>query len=402
VDPSALAVGGCTLLLAIVLGVWGRGVLRWAGVLIAMAGGTLAAIPLGLLHQPEGLDMAALPLFAIPQPPSQGFAFDLALLPVFLVASLASTLKTMGLVTTLQRTNDAGWTRPDQRSIAGGVTGDGLATMLSGLLATPAVNMSPTNVALQMASGVTSRVIAFATAGLCIVMACFPRAAALLAQLPTPVIAATLVYSGGLMLASGMQLACARLLDVRRSLAVGLGITAALAVEAVPRFAAIAPQGLRPLLTAIAFGTLVALVLNAVLHIGVRRQVTLRLAKAEAPGTEVEDFITRAGASWGARRDVIARAAHLAASCLDALAVSGVARDEVTLALGFDETRLDMRIAWQGAPLVLADRPPTPDEMLDDDDAPARLAGHMLRRLSDRLRQREKGGVAEITLYLDH
>jgi NCS2 family nucleobase:cation symporter-2 len=400
--PDALAVAGITLLLAVALGVWGRGVLRWACMLIAMAGGTLAAVPLGLLHRPEGLDLSALPVFAIPQAPLHGFAFDLALLPIFLVASLASTLKTAGLVTTLQRTSDAGWTRPDQRGIAGGVTGDGLATILAGLLATPAVNMSPTNVALQMASGVTSRVIAFATAGICIVMACFPRAAALLSQLPTPVIAATLLYAGGLMLAGGMQLACARLLDARRSISVGLAIAAALAVEAVPQFAATAPLGLRPLLTAIAFGTLVALLLNAVLRIGVRRQVTLTLPEAAHPGEEVEDFVTRAGAAWGARRDVIARAAFLSVSALDAIAVGGVARGEVKLTVGFDETRIDLRLAWQGPPLVLAEHPPSAAAMLEEDDAPARLAGHMLRRLSDRLRQRSADGTTEVTLHLDH
>lgn len=401
-EVEVLGVAGLTLALAMALGVWGRGVLRWAGVLIAMAVGTLVAIPFGLLHRPEGLDIGALPLFALPRPPLHGFDFDLAMLPVFLVAALASTLKTAGLVTNLQRMSDAGWSRPDQRSIAGGVTGDGLATVIAGVLGAPAVNMSPTNVALQMASGVTSRIIAFATAGVCIAMACFPRAAAMLSLMPTPVIAASLIYAGGLMLASGMQLACARLLDTRRSLSVGLAIGAALAVEAVPGLSAGAPAGLRPLLSAIAFGTLVALLLNAALRFGVRRQVTLALPDAGAHGEEVEAFVTRAGAAWGARRDVIARAAYLAAAALDAVAVGEVARGEVTLTLGFDETRIDLRIAWQGPPLELVDKAPTEAEILEDEGGTARLAGFLLRGLSDRLRQRSRDGMTEVTLHLDH
>lgn len=399
---EVLGVAGLTLALAIVLGVWGRGVLRWAGMLIAMAGGTAAAVPLGLLHRPEGLDIAALPVFALPQPPLHGIDFDLALLPVFLVAALASALKTAGLVTNLQRMSDAGWTRPDQRSIAGGVTGDGLATMLAGTVGAPAVDMSPTNVALQMASGVTSRVIAYATASICIAMACFPRASAMLSLLPTPVIAASLIYAGGLMLASGMQLACARLLDTRRSLSVGLAIGAALAVEAVPSLSAGAPAGLRPLLSAIAFGTLVALLLNAVLRFGVRRHVTLILPDAGAHGEEVETFVTRAGAAWGARRDVIARAAYLAAAALDAVALGEVARGEVTLTVGFDETRIDLRIAWQGPPLELVDKAPIEAEILEGEGGTARLAGFLLRGLSDRLRQRSHDRMTEVTLHLDH
>jgi hypothetical protein len=39
--------------------------------------------------------------------------------------------------------------------------------------------------------------------------------------------------------------------------------------------------------------------------------------------------------------------------------------------------------------------------MIDDDDAPARLAGHIVRRLSDRLRLREKSGTVELLLTLE-
>jgi NCS2 family nucleobase:cation symporter-2 len=252
-----------------------------------------------------------------------------------------------------------------------------------------------------MATGVTSRIIAFATGGLCLVLACFPGAAAAAAQMPGAVIAATLIYSGALMMANGIELAAARMMDTRRSLAIGLALSAALAVEAVPRLVEWLPEGLRPLMTATGFGTLAAIGLNALLHLGSRKRVTLTVAGSQVSSAEVDDFVTGAGAAWGARREVIARLSHLAASCMDAIAISDVARGDVSISIAHDETTIDLRIAYDGAPLILADRPPTPDEMIDDDDAPARLAGHIVRRLSDRLRLREKSGTVELLLTLE-
>ena len=84
-----------------------------------------------------------------------------------------------------------------------------------------------------------------------------------------------------------------------------------------------------------------------------------------------------------------------------AIAVSGVAHGPVALTLTHDEATIALRIAYDGRALVLSDRPPTPDELLDDEDGPARLAGHMVRRLSDRLRQRSRGTATELAVVLE-
>ncbi len=394
-------VGLLTLALAVGLSVWGRGVLRWACVLIAMAVGTALAAALGRLHQAADLDLAAMPWVGVPAVGSIGLAFEWALLPAFLVAAVASSLKTVGLVTGLQKLNDADWTRPEPRSLAGGVMGDGIATALAGLLGGPGVNMSPSNAALQAATGVTSRVIALATGGLCIAMACFPRLAAMLSQVPGPVIAATLLLAGGLMMAAGMQLATSRLMDTRRSAAVGLAVVAALSVEVVPQMAFWVPNGLRPLMTAGAIGTLAAIVLNALLRIGIRRQMSISHVAPEMTSEVVAAFLERAGGAWGLRADLVARTVHSLTWCMEAIMVADLARGPVTLAVGYDEAKVDVRLSYAGRGVTLAERPPTPDEMLSDDDAPARLAGHMIRRLTDRVAVRERDGVVELRMVLN-
>ena len=371
---AGLTVAGVTLGTAILLSVWGKGVLRWASTLFAILAGVLAAALLGQLDLSEEYRRSSLPILALPTLVHGGFAFDVALLPAFLLASVASALKTAGVVTSLQKFNDADWVRPDPRGIAGGVTADGLATLLAGIGGASPVNVSATNAALQHSTGVTSRAIAYATCLICLGLACFPAAGATASQTPAPVVAAVLIHAGALIMSNGVQLAASRLLDTRRSLAIGLALTAAVAVEAVPQLTDPMPEGMRPLLTAIGFGTLVALALNATLSIGLRRRVTLVVPGAAIPPSEVDDFVTGAGASWGARREVIARLSHLVANCMDALAGSAVARGDVTVAITFDETHIDLRITYDGTPLVLSDSAPTPDEILDDEDGPARQA----------------------------
>jgi NCS2 family nucleobase:cation symporter-2 len=120
------------------------------------------------------------------------------------------------------------------------------------------------------------------------------------------------------------------------------------------------------------------------------------------PEAAVADFATRAGASWGARPDVVARAAELVSWCLDAIIHSGLARGEVTVKLAFDEFRLDVLISYHGPPIELAETPPSPEELLADDGAAARLAGHMIRRRAARAAVRSREGVTELRMMLEH
>lgn len=401
-EAAAFAVTAVTMAVAGGLSVWGKGLLRFICVAIGMAAGSLAAWLLGLLRVRPDFDPAALPLMGLPPLAPGGWAFDLALLPAFAVGGLAIALKNVGLVTTLQRINDADWVRPEPRSIAGGVTGDGVAGMLAGLVGAHGTTLSPTNVMVQQATGVTSRAVALGTAALCALLACFPRVAALLSQVPAPVIAGVLIHAGGLMLVNGMQLATSRMLDARRSLAVGLAVVAALAVEATPQVTAWVPAGMRPLFSAIAFGTLVAVGLNALLRIGVRKRVSLTVPGDAIEEQQVADFASRAGASWGARADVVARATEVVSWCLDAIIQAGLARGDVTVTLAFDEFRLDLVISYRGAPIELASAPPSAKELLEEEGAGARLAGHMIRRRSDRASVSHREGLTELRLVVDH
>ena len=68
---------------------------------------------------------------------------DFALLPAFLIASLASTLKSVGDLTLCQKINDADRKRTDMQSVSGGIFAGAIGTGLSGLLGGSANPPSP-------------------------------------------------------------------------------------------------------------------------------------------------------------------------------------------------------------------------------------------------------------------
>ena len=117
---------------------------------------------------------------------------------------------------------------------------------------------------------------------------------------------------------------------------------------------------------------------------------------------ELTRFIAQAGASWGARRDVIDQVQGPIAECLDTLVDAALSTDGALLTLGFNELAIDARISWRGSPLDLSAERPTKQELLMDDSASARLAGYLVSRLASRVRSRIVNGVAELHLVFDH
>ena len=67
-----------------------------------------------------------------------------------------------------------------------------------------------------------------------------------------------------------------------------------------------------------------------------------------------------------------------------------------------DEFNLDIRVRYQGAPLVIPERRPTPREIVASEDGERLLAGYLLRRSADRITCKVSGGEAEVQLHYDH
>jgi NCS2 family nucleobase:cation symporter-2 len=388
-----------TLALLIALSVWG-GRLRRLAPLIGLAGGSAAAAAWGA----DPIDYARIagsPWFGLPHVGAPGLTFSWQPVPIYLIATLAVVLKEMADISTFQKLTDADWVRPDFVTLQGGILANGCANILGGLAGCTGVAPASSSVGVAAATGVTSRIVGWATAGLYLVLSFMPKIAAVLVATPRPVLAASMLYIASFVLVNGLQIVTSRLLDARRVLMIGvtlfvgvLSISHRLPVNLLPpRARAVADA---PLVVS----TLVAMALNIAFRIGIRRTRRLQVALDPLSLGEVEDFLDRCGAEWAALPAMITRVKFAAAQTLEMLA--GFVPGNARLSVSFDEFTLVAAIAYTGDPVPLPDRQPDQRAIIEDPDATRLLAGWMLRRNADRVRSASDGQQQTLTFIFDH
>ncbi len=207
------------------------------------------------------------------------------------------------------------------KSVRSGVLADGLGTAAAGLLGGVGINTSTPVVGLAQATGVASRQVAIAVGGMFLLLGFLPKLTALLAVMPRSVIVPALLFAASFLIINGLQVISSRLLDARRTLVLGLALIAGLAVEVFPSIAAMAPKPLAPLIgSSLVLSTLLALALNLVFRIGVKKTVRLTIESPPADSQKIEDFLQSNAAKWGARPDVVKRATFAAVQLLEAVA----------------------------------------------------------------------------------
>jgi len=403
VEAEELVVAALSLTTMVGLNVWTRGYLKLFCALIGMGVGYAAAALLGVLHGREFELVNAAPGVAFPPVGRFGWSFDLSLVPAFAVAALAACLKTVGNITTCQKINDADWVRPDMRLIGRGVLADALTSVAAGIVGTTGVNSSPSAVGLSGATGVTSRRVAYAIAAIFLVLALLPKAGALLAIMPQPVMGATLLFSASYVFVNGLEIVSARLLDARRTFVIGLSFMIGLAVDFFPDYFIGLPAGLHPLTSSsLVLGMLSAVVLNIAFRIGLRRTQGLVIDPMHVDPSTIESFMETQGAAWGARRDVIDRAAFNLQQSIETLVSSEVARGPLDVEASFDEFNLDVRVSYDGPPLELPEQRPSNEEIMASDEGERKLAGFMLRQFADRVAATHKGDRSTVLFHFDH
>jgi xanthine permease XanP len=398
-----LAVTAICLAVMIALNVWTKGTLRVFCALIGMVVGYLVAAVTGVLTLADLTPVQAAPWVHVPSLMHGGWAFDPALAIPFAVGAMAACLRAMGDVTTCQKINDAEWTRPSMHSISGGALANGISTATAGLLGTIGVNTLTSSVGLSGATGVTSRRIAYVIGGMFLVLAFLPKAAALLAVVPRPVLGATLVFSACFILINGFQIVTSRMLDARRTFVIGLSFTIGLAVDVYPSSFAALPAVIKPFAGSfLVMGTVSALVLNAVFRLGVRRAQTLVVDPADLDPKKIADFMEAQGATWGARRDVVDRASFNLTQSIEVIVDSCEPQGPLVIEASFDEFSLDIRVSYAGAPIELPEKRPTNEEIMASEQGQRRLAGFMLRRHADRVGATHRAGRSTILFHFDH
>ena len=396
---AAITLGGITA-----LNVWAKGLARMLCALIGIITGYVVALAAGLLNPALWTLVDQADWLGIPRFGHVAWSFNATLVAPFAIASLAAAMKAAGTLTICEKMNDATWVRPDMRSITRGVLSDGLATMVAGLAGTAGgVNTSTPSAGLASATGVASRNIALVAATIFFLLGFCPKLTAVLAIMPRAVVVAALMYAVTFIMINGLQIMMSRMLDVRRTFVLGLGILGGLTMEVFPKSVNLMPSEVAAVAgSSLVASTAIALVLNLVFRIGVRKTATLSVEREQIDPQKIENFFFDQGKAWGARQDVTNRASFGVIQLVEAIAETCWQTGKMVVRASFDEFKMEIAVTYPGAPLEFPEERPSIEQIRDREDGERLLAGFMLRRNADRVRSGIQDGRCTVSFHYDH
>lgn len=233
--------------------------------------------------------------------------------------------------------------------------------------------------------------------------------------------------------ASGIERVAPRALDSRGIFTVGLSLCAGLATMLMPGLSQGLPEGVAMLAGDGFVVTGVCVMgLNLLFRLGTRLRASCELDHGPGAGQgsinhQLTAFVERQGAAWGARMDIVRRAALAALEASEAIQAAGGGR-LLVIRGSFDEFNFDLELLHEGEPLRLggsaagsgdgsagtaatAEAPLDLDALMDSDEdierqldaAMARVSGVLIRHLADKLSSTSLGaGQAVLRLHFDH
>lgn len=403
IDPLSVSIASVTFFVMVGVTVWGSARLRLYGVLIGVMVGSASAYVGGLMTDEQLRRLEKASLISLPSFPTEGWAFSGALLAPFLVTALASSLKAVGDITTCQKINDAEWKRSDMGSISKGIFADACGVILAGGVGSMGQSTSSANVGLSIASGATSRRIAFACGAILIGLAFVPKLTVMFAIMPGPVIGALLFFAASFMIVAGVQILSSRMMDARKTFVVGVSVILGLSVNMLPGAYQSVPAIFLPALTSsLTVATVTALVLNLLFRIGIAQHANLQIEPRADSSEQIFSFMEAQGGAWGARREVIDRAKSAMNEFIEAVSILNPRITRIDAEVGFDEFNVDVKMSYEGEPMEFPSERPRDADLLGDERAVAKLAGFLISNYVDRVKADQIDNHCRVQFHLDH
>ncbi|MCK4358847.1 MAG: purine/pyrimidine permease [Candidatus Cloacimonetes bacterium] len=398
-----IIVGIGTLSMMALLNVFSKGKLRLYSALIGMIFGYILSFYLGIIPVSSFRKITEAHIFAIPHIKNMSWAFDIHLVIPFVIATLCSALKTVGDLTTCQKINDADWKRPEMKSISGGILADGIGGIIPGIIGGFGQSTSSTHVGLSLATGATSRKIAFSMGIFLIALGFLPKLANIFLIMPKPVMGATLIFAVSFMIVAGFQIIISRMMDSRKILVVGISIIMGLSVDMIPgAYANVHPWIKSIFSSSLSFAAIVAVVLNLIFRIGIVKHKTIAMKPGIDSSQKIFDFMERQGNLWGARKEIIYNAISVMNEFMESISITETATSDIEMDVSFDEFNLNINIDYEGKLFEFPDQKPSKDALRTSDKALQQLSGFMIRQYVDKISSEHKNGHSHILFHFEH
>jgi xanthine permease XanP len=344
-----LIVTTLTLAVCIYLSIWGRGVWKMACSLLGLIAGMTGAYLVGIIGKPDWDTLAAAPWIAMPVPLLFDLKFDVSLVPAFLAAGIAGALRSVGVLTTCQRLNNAVWQRPDSGNLQRGVLADGLANVIGGSIGVTGMCSAPSLVGISGATGATSRVIAFAAAAVLVLFAASPKLSGFFLTVPTEVAGPLLVFTSCFMIAGGMDITVSRPLGTRGTYIVGISILLALGQDMFTDYFQALPAIVKSLTgSMLAVGLVSAIILSLLFRFGARQRKSLPWSSGVEALTGPVDGLRAQAKSWSIPAGIADLAVGETREVMEFVRDNHMEKPDATLDASFDGISLQVWVVYQG------------------------------------------------------
>ncbi|MXW26610.1 MAG: hypothetical protein F4Z77_10020 [Dehalococcoidia bacterium] len=299
--PEDTATEAAPIAAAVTLVVVGALVLRgppawrlWAP-LIGIAAGCAAGAPFGLYDVGQvadaawvGVSVGAFPGIDV----TPGIDFW-ALLPAFVVVTIVGAVETIGDSIAIQGVSRRRPRATDFRVVQGALNADGVGNFLSGILGTLPNTTYSSSVPIAEVTGIGARRVGVVIGVTFIVVAFFPKVAALVIAIPGPVAGAYLTVLIALLFVQGMQLIVRDGLDHRKAAVVGVSFWVGTGFQNQWIFPDLIEGGFLEVLlgNGMTAGTIVAVIMVAFLELTSSRRSQLNVALDSKAHAALEQFL---------------------------------------------------------------------------------------------------------------
>ena len=296
-SPQAAAPVAALVTLVVVAGMVMRAPPTWRlwSPIIGITVGCLVSIPFGIYDFQQMLDA---PWIGVPFDSWPGFDITpgvefWVLLPAFVVVTLVGATKTIGDGVAIQRVSRRNPRATDFRVVQGALNADGVGILLSGILATVPNTTYSFSISLAEVTGVAARRVGVVVGVIFVVLAFFPKAAALLIAIPLPVTAAFVTVLVVLLFVQGMRIVIQDGIDHRKATVIGLSFWIGTGVQGKWIFPELLGEGFLGVLLSngMTAGAIVAILLMVFLEITRPRRKRLQVALESGALPKIEQFL---------------------------------------------------------------------------------------------------------------
>ncbi len=330
-----------------------------------------------------------------------------ALLPAFVVVTLVGAIETIGDGVAIQRVSRRRRRATDFRVVQGALNADGLGNLLSGILGTLPNTTYSSSVSLAEVTGIAARRVGVTIGVIFLILAFFPKVAALLIAIPGPVAAAYLILLIGILFVQGMKIIVQDGVDHRKTTIVGLSFWIGVGFQNQVIFPDLLGEGFLAVLlgNGMTSGAIVAIIMVAFMELtGLRRrrlEVALSIEALPKIDKFLREFASRA--KWNSSSaDRLASAGEETLSVLlqenSDGAVGPGRRLAVTARLDGRSAELEFVTALEGENMedrlaYLSELPPVPDER--------EVSFRLLLHYASSVRHQKYHGVDVVTVNVE-